>query len=97
MVVAIDSMMESFYCNSNIMVDSDFYLTQWSKWHVLGNENFIEIKLYLSAYVNDLLDYMSFINFTPMMENFIHYKFVEDEINICTMFFFISLDSFMKY
>jgi hypothetical protein len=27
MVMAVDSVIESFYCNSNIMADSDFNLT----------------------------------------------------------------------
>lgn len=96
-VMAIDSVMESFFSNENLMADSDANLTRWSKCHFLGNETFIEVKSRLSGFVHDLVDYMSFISIIPMMEHFIHFRFVGGEINLAALFFFMSLESFVKY
>jgi hypothetical protein len=96
--MAVDCVMESFFCNDNLIADSDYCITQWSKCHFSGRETFTEVKSRLSAYVHldDLLDYMCFISLIPMMEYLFLYTFGE-ETDVCSIVFTMSMHSFIKY
>jgi hypothetical protein len=95
-VMAVDSIMDSYFCNKKLLVDEDYYLNLWSECHFLGNETFSQVKSCLSAHISDLVHYMDFINCLPMIEYFIKYNFTDDK-DICAVFFPMSLHCFLKF
>jgi hypothetical protein len=96
-VSVIQSVVESFFCKCSMIVQKDYYLSQWCKSDFSGDESLQEVFHKLPKDISTIAEYILFVQHIPLMSNLFNYFLSNQFPGFCQVNLLMSLSCLKKY